>query len=412
MSSQPIDNSSNSAYLGAVALASAPFVFLNFALPLHADSLGIDAIGIGGMFAVFTGSMVIVRPLIGMLLDRFGRRRFFIASFVFYVLAMLQFAGSTDLLDFLFGRGLQGVGAALMWVTVRTMIADTASAQARGEGMGRLTAISVRGSMFGAFYGFTLIGFVGMVEAWVWSFLGYAFFSAIALVWSAIAVTETSSVGLRTQPASQNPSLSPSSTSTSVALGVDSKFSLSPMMIRLFVIVFVSGFASGVIEPIYLIYLKHKFQLSAPMLALAFFPAGLVFAILPKYAGRWADRYGRPRLLAAGMLLAGITSALLPIWPSIWLVASFYILFAAGWAVAGPAEQALVADLAEPAHFGRAMGLREGATGAGAALGPLFGGYLYETWTPTTAFLVNGIMLLVAAVLTLFVLRPIGKTGG
>jgi MFS family permease len=61
-------------YLAPVFLGSSAFVFLNFGMPVYADELGIGAFGIGGMYAVFTGTMLLVRPLVGYWLDRLGRR--------------------------------------------------------------------------------------------------------------------------------------------------------------------------------------------------------------------------------------------------------------------------------------------------------------------------------------------------
>ena len=62
------------AFLNSIFFGSFAFVFLNFSLPIRADDLGIDAVGIGGMYAVFTGTMLLIRPLVGYCLDRFGRR--------------------------------------------------------------------------------------------------------------------------------------------------------------------------------------------------------------------------------------------------------------------------------------------------------------------------------------------------
>ena len=167
------------------------------------------------------------------------------------------------------------------------------------------------------------------------------------------------------------------------------------------VVVFLSAFASALIEPIYLIFLKNKFSLGMHMLAFAFLPAGLVFAVLPRYSGQWSDRFGRARLIAVGVAFAGCVSLALPFWPSLVFVAVSYILFAVGWAMASPAEDALVADLAPPEARGTVIGAKEGAAGVGAALGPLLGGYVYDQWAPEWAFALNGMLLLVTAGLTL-----------
>lgn len=364
----------NSQHGWAVFFASSPFVFLNFSLPVRADDLGLDAIAIGGMYTVFTGTMLLVRPLVGYSLDRFGRRRFFAGSFLFYTVSMLVFAQSAGIQDFYVARFLQGIGASLMWVSARTIIADLHDWRTRGAAMGTLTALSARGSMLGAVYGFTLLGFLPMAEAWMWAFGGYALAAMVGFTWAWFAVPETAVA----QPGRQMPR----------GLGF-----MTPGLWRVFGVVFMTAFASALIEPIYLIFLKHKFSVDVYTLALVFLPAGLVYAVLPRYAGQWSDRFGRARVLAIGIGFAGAVSIALPFWPLLSLVAASYVLFAVGWACANPALDALVADLSPPDLRGTVMGGKEAAAGAGAALGPLVGGVIYEHAAEPLTFVTNGVLL-------------------
>lgn len=294
--------STNSSYLTAIFFGSTPFIFLNFALPVRADDLGISAFGIGGMYAVFTGTMLLIRPLVGYCLDHFGRRWFFTIAFVFYSLAMLAFTDSRGITDFYFARFLQGIGASLMWVSARTMVADLNDAQARGQAMGRLTTTSVRGSMIGAFYGFTLLGFMPMQAAWIWAFGGYAVMALLALIWSLWHVAETAATRTRVQDGMRWPRLPKS----------------EPLR-RIFIIVFLTAFASALTDPIYLLYLKNKFEVSTITMAFVFLPGGLVFAFLPQYAGHWSDRFGRAPVIALGIALAGAASIALPFGPACYL---------------------------------------------------------------------------------------------
>jgi hypothetical protein len=55
----------NSPHVTAVFFASMAFVFLNFSLPIYAADLGVGAVGIGAMFAIYTGTMLCVRTLVG-----------------------------------------------------------------------------------------------------------------------------------------------------------------------------------------------------------------------------------------------------------------------------------------------------------------------------------------------------------
>ena len=378
----------------AVFLASSSFVFLNFGLPMQADEMGLGALMIGGAYAVFTGTMLLARPIVGVLLDKFGRRWFFTGAFVFYSVAMFAFAIADGVQGLYLGRFLQGLGAALMWVSARTIVADTTPVQNYGEAMGQLTAISTRGSMIGGFYGFTLLGFLPIQTAWYWAFMGYGVLALIALGWSVFFVKESKPKVVQTETQSK--------TQAQVVRYGWREIAANGKLVRALIVVAMAGFATALIEPVYLLLVKHNYDLPPVALALVFLPAGLVFAFVPRYAGRWADRTGRGRAIATGIFFAAIVGAALPFWPGLVYVALSYILFAVGWAVASPALDGLVADLSEAGNRGRVIGAKEAAAGFGAALGPLAGGFLYEYYATVAPFLFNGLILLATAALAWF----------
>lgn len=371
-------------YLNSVFLGSFAFVFLNFSLPYRADDLNFGAVEIGGMYAVFTGALLIFRPLIGLCLDRFGRRPFFIAAFMFYIPSMLIFSVSDTVYDFYLARFLQGVGASLMWVSAKTLTIDLNNTGSVGVAMGKLTTVSIKGSMIGATYGFMLLSLMPIQSAWVWAFAGYTVTAICAFIVSFL-VDET-------QPRM--------SLGVSVPI-VGKSIAWSPSLIKALTIVFLSSFASALIEPIYLLYLKNKFDANIILLAFVFLPAGLVHAILPRYSGKWSDTWGRGQIIAIGLILSGCLSIALPMWNSLFLVAVSYIVFAIGWAMTSPAEDALVADVTQSNRVGTTIGIKESTSGIGAALGPLVGGVIYEYWAREAAFIINGMVLLIAATLVL-----------
>ena len=370
-------------HLTPVFLGSLSFVFLNFLLPVYTRQLGADAIAIGGMYSAFILSMLVFRPIVGWALDRFGRRWFFCASFLFYALAMWVFSGANALPDFFLARALQGVGAALMWVSARTIVVDLTTTGNRGREMGRLTSRSVQGAMLGAFYGFTLLGMFPLLEAWQMAFTGYAVAAVVGFAMSFLRMKETAPID------------------SSVVEGNDRADEpvIGRDLYRLFVIVALSGFATTLIEPIYLIYLQDTYELSVIGLAFAFFPAGIVFAVLPNYTGYLVDRFGRSRLMMLGFASAAAVSLVLPFLPAIFWVALAYTLSAVGRSMSLPAEDALVGDLAPESQRGSVVGYKEAAVSAGGALGPPMGGWVYETVAPMYAFLLNGSLLLVALTL-------------
>jgi predicted MFS family arabinose efflux permease len=173
---------------------------------------------------------------------------------------------------------------------------------------------------------------------------------------------------------------------------------LKPQLIRLMLVVLVAGFAQALIQPIYLIYLLDHHTVDTMTLGLAFFPAGIVYMLLPSRMGKLSDRFGRAEVMATGFLLTGLLYSAFPFLPNlIWLVV-LYTLSAVGGAMADPARQAMVGDLANEQERGRVYGVYELVVGIGMSLGPLLGGWIYDNVGQDIPFFINGALLLLAAV--------------
>jgi MFS family permease len=180
------------------------------------------------------------------------------------------------------------------------------------------------------------------------------------------------------------------------------------MLLRLMLIVFLTGASSSLISPLLMIFLQDRFTTDVPTLAIAFIPAALVYAYLPGRLGSLSDRFGRAPLMAIGLVGAGLVSLAMPAAGSLIFLAALWVLEAVGFSAASPAEAALVADLAGQNVRGTGYGLYMFASGVGFTLGPLIGGWLYDKAGHAIPFYINGILLFVGAGLVLWLLgrRP------
>ncbi len=117
------------------------FLFTGFylllpTLPLYVIELGGNEWQVGLMMGVFTFSAVIFRPIVGGLLDRYGRRSFILWGLLFYVLAMYLYDWVGFLLLLLGLRVLHGMSWAVSTTAIGTAITDIIPPGRRGEGMG------------------------------------------------------------------------------------------------------------------------------------------------------------------------------------------------------------------------------------------------------------------------------------
>ncbi|MBM3122420.1 MAG: MFS transporter, partial [Chloroflexi bacterium] len=121
-----------SALWRAVFLVSFPFGILAFLLPIYGRELGASALEVGAFFSAFSIVPVVVRPLLGRALDRWGRRPFLLAGLAGYLAAVTVFGLASSVWMLTAARFVQGIGSSFLWLTAYTMIADLAGSGGRG----------------------------------------------------------------------------------------------------------------------------------------------------------------------------------------------------------------------------------------------------------------------------------------
>lgn len=361
---------------------SAPIFFINFALPVKSKELGASAFEVGGLFSLFTLSLLLFRPLVGYALDRFGRRKFLLLSLLLYVLAYTGYGFASDINLMYAARFLQGLGAALLLLSVDAITADLTDDSNRAGALGGNLEAQTRSTFIGATIGFALIAALPL-QGWLISFAIFAGFAAYALWISFRHVPETYTA---THEVEQRV--------------------VPPEIYRLLIWLVPVGFASALIMPIYLVYLSDMFTGDKRFLSWAFLPAGLVFAILPSKLGRWVDRIGPYRPLQVGLLALVALYIVMTYWQNFWVIVAIYTLSSVAWALIEPARKTLTAQLSGQ-RVAQGFGLAEMAFGAGAVIGPLAGGYLYDQVNPNWPFYLNAIVVLLASGLLAMLLRPV-----
>lgn len=384
MHSQPDSTASREIAPGQVlfwpiVLGSLSFGILAFALPVYARQLGASALGIGGLFSAFYVTTTLLRPLVGWGLDRIGRKPFFWIALLLYGASMFFFAYARSLDALYLARLMQGLGSSFLWISAYTLATEMSSAAQHGQAVGRVDAASAQGGLFGALAGFSLTFLMPLETAWFWIFAGYGVCALLAalLAWRRLPETRPA-LSQTAQPGRQ--------------------LDFWPLA-RLMAVVFITNASMNLISPLLLIFLQDRFTTDVSVLAQAYIPAVLVYSFLPPRLGRLSDRFGRPLLIAAGLLAAGVVSLLIPGLPSLLWLVILWVLEAVGFSMASPAQEALVSDLTGSQMRGRGYGLYTFAAGLGATIGPLLGGWMYDRFGHGLPFYTNGLVLVLFALL-------------
>src|SRR5262249_42580547 len=111
-----------------------------------------------------------------------------------------------------------------------------------------------------------------------------------------------------------------------------------------------------------LVLAHHGFSLSAIMFSHMAHSAGMFAFTIP--LGWLADRYGRQQVMVPGVAVTLIGAVLVTFVPDYWSVTLGTFLVGLGWSAANVASTALIADHAETAQRGRAIGVSDSGAGA------------------------------------------------
>ncbi len=169
----------------------------------------------------------------------------------------------------------------------------------------------------------------------------------------------------------------------------------------------IDGVGFSIIGPFLALFMYQSLGVSMAMVGLVLLMAGLAGAGGSLVGGLMADRYGRWGVMTWSMLLRCITFLVLAfqvsLWPDVLGVSITLTLSYFFGGVFDPANNAMVADLVEPAKRLEAYGLMRVAWNLGFAIGPMIGGILVA-WSFLWTFVISAVISLLAALVVAFFL--------
>lgn len=130
----------------------------------------------------------------------------------------------------------------------------------------------------------------------------------------------------------------------------------------------------------------------------------LVQLIASPIAGRWADKYGRKRMIIIGLVIFGVSEFLYGLGKTVEVLFASRMLGGLSGAFIMPAVTAFIADVTTVQERSKALGYMSAAINTGFIIGPGFGGFLAEIGT-RLPFYVAGILGVLAAILSFFLLK-------
>jgi len=383
-------------WLGCFIAASSFSLVMPF-LPQFIAELGVHEnlyTWSGWIYSITFVSSAIMQPIWGNLADRYGRKVMVIRSglVIGIINVLMSFTTSPKQLFFL--RMLNGAFAGFIPSAI-ALVATSTPAERVGRALALIQTGTAAGNILGPMIGGALADLLGIRSSMR---------AAGGIIWTATLLV---ALGVRERiPPTQGERTSPIQ---------DLKVAVtSQALLALLVSTVLINASIQSLEPI-----LTKFVPSLRQDALVSWATRLIFGRTDVYATvagfifslpaiatvltapRWAtvgDRIGYPKLLASGLLLAGLLVLPQSLVATTGQLIVLRFLYGVMTAAVQPSINATLSDVVHPSFRGRAFGINTSAMNIGAVLGPLLGGYVADHLGPRMVFVTTGVLQMVASI--------------
>jgi MFS family permease len=365
-------------------------------LPLFlADTLGTKVAIIGLIEGIAESTATLLKLVSGWISDRLRRRK---------ALAVLGYGLSAFSKPFLYLANAWGpvlgirfadrVGKGLRTAPRDALVADSAGENGQGRAFGLHRALDTAGAVWGTGIAAIVI-FLSQQGAEILNRATYQRLVLVGIVPGLLAVLVLLLLVREARPRASTASLPRLS-----LRGYDRRFYIFLAAVVLFTL--------GNSSDAFLLLRARNLGLSAVQVALMVFAFNGLYSLLSMPLGALSDRVGRRRVILLGWGIYGLIYLGFALARVGWQVALLYILYGLYYAAFEGTSRALVADtVPDSARRGTAYGLYHFAVGVTAVPASLLAGLLWQTIAPAAPFYFGAFLVLLAALLFAFGVRPV-----
>ncbi len=346
-------------------------------LPLFAESLAATPAEIGWIVMASTIPGILASYPAGVLSDRIGRRRLFVASLTVFASAPLLYLAVENAWQLMAVRFYHGFATAIFGTVASAAIAERYVAD-RAARLSAYSSITIVGRSVAPFLGGALISLASFGTV----YLACAASGALALAAGLLLTDrETAHAAPRALPGFRA-----SLVAVLQARGILRVSLIEAAQYLVFgaVEAFLALYASSLGLPAWQIGVILGVQL-----------VSIVFA--KPFMGRLSDRIGRKTVILPGLLIGAASVALLGASERFVPLALLSLVFGIGFATVTSSTTALVADLTRGGGFGASMGVLRTLMDVGQAIGPVLTGFVVGFAGYGRAFILLAVILLLAA---------------
>lgn len=355
-------------------------------LPRYSEThFGANEIQIGILIASFSFFQFIFSPILGKLSDRIGRKPVITFSLLLSAISYVVFAFAPNYSIALLSRCISGIGGGSI-SAAQAYIADVTEKSERTKGMGLIGTAFGLGFVFGPFIGGMLSTFGYIVPN-----LSAAGFSFIALILTRLFLVE--SLKTKTEFKISFEDLSSSLRSSRFSKAFSNIYTGNFLLI-FFIITFSIANTYGVIP----IFAYRYLHMTDREIGYIYAVIGIVGVIFQGYLiGKLTKRFSEKNLLLTGIVLMSTGLALIPFAIEIILLMwMFIILISIGLALINPTILSLISKLTAPDEQGEVLGVNQSMGSLGRVIGPIWGGFAFNTFGYSYPFWTASFFTLIA----------------
>ena len=356
-------------------------------LPFYAEHFGASAFAVGLLSTSFSAAQFLFAPLWGRLSDRIGRRPVILIGLLGSGFSYALFAVATSLPLLFVARTLAGIAGANI-PTAQAFIADITTPEKRARGMGLIGAAFGLGFIFGPAIGGFLSHWGYAMPAWFAAALSFVNFAAALVIL---------------------PESRPQQHGGPERLGrieVFKRALVRPHLPQVLLVFFLVVTAFSSFESTFALYSERRFAFTPATIGYMFAWVGVVLATVQgALVGRIVPKVGEHRIVPAALLVMAIALTLVPLSPSVPVLAAVCGLLALGMGFNSPSIMSSISQLADARDQGSTLGLSQSLGSLARIIGPMWGGFVFDHVGIRFPFLTAGGLMLVAWGISLVAFR-------
>lgn len=359
------------------------------AIPDILDDFGKDNSSAGLLVAVGAMPGIVVAPLIGILADRWGRRRVLVPCLSVFGVFGVVAATAQSYEVLILARFAMGFGSAAMINIAVVLISDHFPAKDRIKLIGRNSSVLTLGL---AVVPLTS-GLITELFSWRWAMGGYsiALVTAFAAFFVLDADRPEATSTVREQLGGAKVALKDPRITTTLVMGV-----------LMFALVF------GVFLTILPNHLESEFGLSAGWRGAIIALPALPSTFMAFNLGRIQDRFGLAHTLVGCAVGWAVAFAVIAAAPLLGLLAAGTLLYGLGEGALIPSLQGVAIDAAPPEHRAAVVAVWVSSARMGQTLGPIAAGALLVGASTTIALWAGFVLAVVMAIV--LAMSPLGRS--